>query len=295
MGVEQRTIELPHGIALSSRLTGKADARRRIVFLHGFPEGAFIWDDLMVALAGEARCVAPNLRGYERSSAPPEVDAYRAKHLVADLEALVHWLGAPLDLLVAHDWGGGVAWNFAALHPGLVRRLLILNSPHPGALLRELRDNPDQRLASAYMNEFCRPQAAASLSRDGHAALLATFTRHGRAAWLTPAMRQRYRDLWSCGLEGSLNYYRASPLRPGPDGDDSLHRIELPPSVLNVGVPTTIVWGLRDHALLPGLLDGLDRWVAPLHIIRVAHASHWIVHEEPSLVIDTVRQILAAT
>lgn len=294
MDIEQRAVELPHGMTLSCRLAGKADAGRRIVFLHGFPEGAFIWDDMMLALAGDARCVAPNLRGYERSSAPQDVQAYRAKHLVADLEALVRWVGAPVDVLVAHDWGGGVAWNFAALRPNLVRHLLIVNSPHPGALLRELRDNPDQRMASAYMNDLCRPDAAAVLSRNDHAALLAMFGRQGNAAWLTPTMRQRYRDLWSYGLDGALNYYRASPLKPVPDGDDSLHRVNLPPSLVNVSVPTTVVWGLQDHALLPGLLDGLDLWVAPLRIIRVDRAGHWIIHEQPSLVIDAIRQVLSA-
>lgn len=294
MGVEQHAIVLPHGITLSCRLTGKVDAGRRIVFLHGFPEGAFIWDELMMAFAGEARCIAPNLRGYERSSAPLDVQAYRAKYLVADLEALVRWAGAPVDVLVAHDWGGGVAWNFAALRPDLLRQLLIINSPHPGALLRELRDNPAQRRASAYMNELCRPDAAALLSRNHHAALLAMFGRRGDAAWLTPTMRRSYQDLWSCGLNGPLNYYRASPLKPVPDGDDTLHRIELPSSVINVRVPTTVVWGMRDHALLPGLLDGLDRWVSPLRIVRVDRASHWIVHEQPSLVIDAIRRALSA-
>lgn len=294
MGVEQHAVVLPHGITLSCRMAGMADAPRRIALLHGFPEGAFVWDDVMAALAGEARCVAPNLRGYERSSAPTAVEAYRAKHLVADVEALVRWMGQPLDVLVAHDWGGGVAWNFAALHPGLVRQLVIVNSPHPGALLRELRDNPAQQAASAYMNDLCRPDAAARLARDGHAALLSMLGRFGGAAWLTPAMQQRYRELWSHGLDPALNYYRASPLRPVASGDDSLHRIELPRSVVTVTVPTTVVWGLEDSALLPGLLDGLDRWVAPLRVVRVPGASHWIVHEQPTLVIDIIRQALSA-
>lgn len=264
------------------------------MLLHGFPEGAFVWDEVMSVLAADARCIAPNLRGYERSSAPASVEAYRAKHLVADVVALVHSTGAPLDVLVAHDWGGGVAWNLAALHPGLVRHLVIVNSPHPGALLRELRDNPVQRAASAYMNDLCRADAAAVLARDGHAALLAMLNRHGGAAWLTPALIERYRDLWSHGLDGALNYYRASPLKPAADGDDSLRRLELPLSVTSVSVPTTVLWGMQDHALLPGLLDGLDQCLERLRIVRVPDASHWIVHERPRLVAETVLQALAA-
>jgi len=114
---------LPTGVTLACRATGPADAPRRAVFLHGFPEAAFAWDDVISALAAAdpgLRCVAPNQRGYAGSSAPPEVSAYRAKHLVADIAALLDVVagpGQPIDLLVAHDWGGGVAWNFAALLP----------------------------------------------------------------------------------------------------------------------------------------------------------------------------------
>lgn len=292
MDIETSLLNLPHGISLSCRMAGAAEAIQTIVLLHGFPEGAFVWDPVMRALADGARCIAPNLRGYERSSAPAGVEAYRAKHLVADLEALVRQLGAPLDVLVAHDWGGGVAWNFAALRPELVRRLVIVNSPHPGALLRELRDSAAQQAASAYMNELCRPDAAAQLSQHDHARLWMMLGRTGHAAWLTPPMRQRYREIWSYGLEGALNYYRASPLRPATPGDDTLRRLELPPTVLNVEVPTSVLWGLNDQALLPGLLDGLEQWVADLRIVRVPDASHWIVHERPDLVLAEIRRAI---
>ena len=84
------------------------------MFLHGFPEGAFVWDALLEHFADRYRCIAPNLRGYERSSSPAEVEAYRVKHLVADIDALIdQQAGGPIEALVAHDWGGAVAWNFA--------------------------------------------------------------------------------------------------------------------------------------------------------------------------------------
>ncbi|OYV01615.1 MAG: alpha/beta hydrolase, partial [Burkholderiales bacterium PBB5] len=83
---------MPHdGITLACRRAGPADAPRRAVFLHGFPEAAFVWDGVMAALAadGGLYAVAPNQRGYAGSSAPAEVSAYRAKYLVADLVALL--------------------------------------------------------------------------------------------------------------------------------------------------------------------------------------------------------------
>ena len=285
-------MSLPHGITLSCRASGTPDAAQRVLLLHGFPEAAFVWDEVLAALAPQARCVAPNLRGYERSTAPVDVAAYRAKHLVADIAALIERLGAPIDVLVAHDWGGGVAWNLAALRPGLIRQLVILNSPHPGALLRELRDKPAQQAASAYMNELVQPQSAARLAANDFAALFATLTRFGPADWLTAALRQRYREVWSQGLDGALNYYRASPLRPPTAEDLSIHSLQLPPSVTDVNLPTHILWGEADHALLPGLLDDLQQWVPHLTIKRVPDASHWILHEKPALVVATIRQAL---
>ncbi len=294
---------LPTGVTLACRTAGPADAPRRAIFLHGFPEAAFAWDAVMTALTDTdpgLRCVAPNQRGYAGSSAPAEVSAYRAKHLVADIAALMDQVagpGAAIDLLVAHDWGGGVAWNFAALLPQRVRQLVIINSPHPGAMLRELRINAVQREASLYMNMLIQPDAAQVLAADDFAALFAKLDRLGGAAgngWLTPDVRAQYREVWSQGLDGALNWYRASPLRPpkGPD-DPALAAVVLPDSVVNVRVPTTVLWGMADHALRPGLLDGLDAWVPGIQIHRHPDASHWIVHEQPGWVIGHLQRLLA--
>jgi epoxide hydrolase 4 len=291
MDIESYDVTLPHGIRLSCRAAGAVDAPK-IVLLHGFPEAAFVWDPLLHALAARARCVAPNLRGYERSSAPLDVRAYRAKHLVHDLDSLIESIGGRIDVLVAHDWGGGVAWNLAAAKPERLGALVIVNSPHPGALLRELRNNPAQRAASAYMDEWIAPDAAARLAANDFALLWAALERFHGAPWLTPALRERYREVWSLGLDGPLNYYRATPLRP--DGPD-LHRIELPPSVVQVRVPTTVLWGINDQALRPGLLDGLEQWVEPLRVQRVDDASHWIVHERPDVVRAAIEAALDFT
>lgn len=291
---------LPTGVTLACRAAGATDAPRRAILLHGFPEAAFAWDEVMQALVAAdpaLRCVAPNQRGYAGSSAPADVAAYRAKHLVADLAAMVDAVagaGQAIDLLVAHDWGGGVAWNFAALLPQRIKQLVIINSPHPGALLRELRRSEEQRAASLYMNELVKPDAAAAFAADDFARLWATFTRFGPAPWLSPALRAQYRDVWSRGLDGALNWYRASPLRPPRSADDpALAEVVLPSSVVNVSVPTTVLWGEADHALRPGLLDGLDAWAPNLTIHRRPDASHWIVHEHPDWVVARLREVLA--
>jgi len=281
-------IALPHGTTLHCRVSGEP-GRPVLLFLHGFPEGAFIWDGLLEHFAqpahGGYRCVAPYLRGFGASSSPTEASAYRPKFLVQDLAALIAIEGgsAPLACLVAHDWGGAVAWNLANQHPGLLQRLAIVNSPHPGAFLRELQHSPAQQAASQYMHFLCRPDAEALLAENDFRRLFAFFDAPDGTppAWLTEAVRQQYRALWQQGLTGACNYYRASPLRPPRDGDPGAAAVTMPDSMLTVSMPTLVLWGLDDPALLPGLLDGLPGWVPRLQLQRVEGASHWLVHEMP--------------
>jgi epoxide hydrolase 4 len=202
---------LPHGISLSCRATG-ARGRPVLMFLHGFPEAAFVWDVLLEHFArpenGGYRCVAPNLRGFEKSSSPQDVSAYRAKHLVQDIAALIAIEARDQDgrlaCLVAHDWGGAVAWNLANQLPHLARKLAIINSPHPGTFLRELKTNPKQQAASAYMNFLIRPDAEKLLAQDDYRRLWEFFTGMGAGAngfgWLTDQVKARYREVWDIGL-----------------------------------------------------------------------------------------------
>ncbi|WP_026437107.1 MULTISPECIES: alpha/beta fold hydrolase [Acidovorax] len=301
--ISTRDISLPHGTTLQCRVSGVA-GRPVLLFLHGFPEGAFIWDELLLHFSrpenGGYRCVAPCLRGFGASSRPTEVAAYCAKHLVQDLVALIaaECPGAVLECLVAHDWGGAVAWNLANQQPQHMKRLAILNSPHPGAFLRELQHNPAQQAASQYMHFLCRPDAEALLAENGFRRLFAFFnTSDGRApAWLTDTVRAQYRALWQQGLTGACNYYRASPLRPPrqtEDGcDPGAQAITLPDAMLAVTVPTLVLWGMDDPALLPGLLDGLPGWVPQLQLRRVEGATHWIVHEHPERVAMELQRFL---
>ncbi|AKJ31211.1 alpha/beta fold hydrolase [Caldimonas brevitalea] len=292
--IETYFADLPHGIRLSCRACGPRDAPV-LVFLHGFPEAAFIWDDVMLSLADRWRCVAPNLRGYEASSKPTEVEAYRAKHLVQDLVALIESLGAPVAGLVAHDWGGAVAWNLAVQQPQLIGRLAILNSPHPATFLRELQRNPAQQESSAYMNFLCRPDAETLLAADDYAKLWPFFANMGVVQdWLTDAVKAQYRAVWDAGLTGPLNYYRASPLRPPTEADRAALKIEFQPEQVTVRVPTLVLWGENDVALPVGLLDGLEAYVPQMTLRRVPGASHWIVHEEPELVSAALREHFSA-
>ncbi len=295
--MKQQSFSLSNGISLDCRMAGE-EGRPVMLFLHGFPEAAFVWDEMLAFFSDPAHggylCVAPNLRGYAGSSAPSDVAAYRAKHLVQDLVALKELLSPqqPLACLVAHDWGGAVAWNMANQHPELMRQLAIINSPHPGTFLRELQSSPEQQAASAYMNFLIRPDAEVLLAEDDYRRLWAFFTNMGAVdgpyAWLTEDVKAQYREVWSQGLTGALNYYRASPLRPPREADAAAAAITLPKSMLDILVPTLVLWGMNDIALPPGLVDGLEDYIPDLRLQRIADGSHWLVHEQPALVAQSL-------
>ena len=292
--VETFAVTLPHGITLSCRAAGQPGAPV-LLFLHGFPEAAFVWDELLLHFADRYRCVAPNLRGFEQSSAPQEIEAYRAKHLVADIAALVDQLGGPLEALVAHDWGGAVAWLFAVQQAHLLKRLVIVNAPHPATFLREMQHNPAQQAASAYMNFLCRPDAETLLAENDFARLWPFFTQFSGnpVSWLTEAVKDQYRAVWRAGLRGGCNYYRASPLRPPTAGDSAVMALAFAPEFVTVKLPTLVVWGEADVALPPALLDGLDAFVPSLTLLRAPGASHWIVHERPLWLAEQIERFVA--
>jgi epoxide hydrolase 4 len=291
-------LALPHGITLSCRAAGQK-GHPVMVFLHGFPEGAFVWDVLLEHFAAKGyRCIAPNLRGFEKSSAPSDASQYRAKFLVQDIAALIaiESPGQPLACLVAHDWGGAVAWNVANQMPQLMQRLCIINSPHPGTFLRELRDSPQQQAASAYMNFLIRPDAEKLLAQDDYRRLWEFFTNmfaaNGNQAWLTDAVKAQYRSVWDHGLTGGCNYYRASPIRPPTASDPGAKAVTLPREMLTVNLPTQVIWAMQDIALPPALIDGLEDYIPKLQVQRVPDATHWIVHEQPELVIQVLAGFL---
>jgi len=291
--IEFRYAALPNGITLHYAACG---AGPPILFVHGFPEFWYEWKDLLADFGRDHLALAPDMRGYNLSSKPAQVEAYRAKHLVEDLRLLLDHLGARRCVMVAHDWGGAVAWSFAAMHPERLDRLVIINAPHPVIFARELRDNPAQQRASAYMNLFRSEKAERVLAEDNYLRLrrstLDAWAANGGGA--TEADRAAYLAAWSQpgALTGGLNYYRASPLHPPDSGARPTARPDLAPDAFRVRVPTLVIWGERDHALLLGNLEGLERQVEHLRVIRIPEGSHWVVHEQPARIGGLIRAFI---
>lgn len=300
----------PNGLRLHYATAGspeKGSSKPVMLFLHGFPQAWFVWETLMRHYSDRYFCVAPDLRGFNQSSKPDGVKNYAAKAIVADvLQLIAHISSAPVTL-VAHDWGGAIAWNIAVQHPKVLKKLVAINSPHPIPFARDMRPGGAQVAASSYMDWLAQPGSEAALAKDDYALLEGFFGGMGQgdAHWFTPAVRARYHAMWGnvgnvgnagdavdrCTppdvhpLSGSVNYYRATPLTPAKV---AAHDIVLNPADWQVSVPTRVVWGEKDLALPPNLLDGLDACIPDLSIVRVPHGNHWLIDAHPHDVIAAI-------
>ncbi len=262
------------------------ESRPMLVFLHGFPEYWGMWRATMERLSDRFFCVAPDQLGYGLSDKPEDVARYRTKHLVEDVRELIEAFPPRRKVtLVAHDWGGAVAWAYALKHGPTLDRLVIVNAVHPAAFQREIARNPDQAAASQYINEMQGPDADSRFAADDFARLRFSF-RQVEAKGLLPAEElAAYRAEWARpgAVRGMLNWYRAMKMRP-PSAGGAAQTGGYDPTALTVRVKTLVLWGLKDEALLPGCIEGLDQWVPDLTLKTYPEASHWLVHEEPEAV-----------
>jgi pimeloyl-ACP methyl ester carboxylesterase len=227
------------------------------------------------------------------------VEDYRPDTVVEDIRQLAAHLNAERFILAGHDWGGAIAWLFANAHPELLEKLIIVNAPHQAAFARELATNPAQQEASQYMRWLRRAGCEEPLAENGFSRLFST-VEESSAGWImTEEERALYADAWAQpgALTGMVNYYRASPMFPPAPGEPSTLADLIPKmdavGMLQITVPTLVIWGEQDKALLTGCLDGLEQWVTDLTLHRISDASHWILHEQPERVNQLIREFLS--
>ena len=293
LNLQTRYFDTADGIRLHAKVCGPSHAgdAPTLLFVHGFPEFWYSWRKQLAEFSKDYRCVAIDLRGFNLSSQPTDVAAYKPALLVADLCAVINELGAPVHAVIAHDWGGAVAWSLAAQHPELMGKFVVLNSPHAITFAHALATDPAQQAASQYMNWLRRPGSEAVLAENDFKRLfdmLGTLSEEDRAA---------YRACWQQGLTGGVNLYRVSPLHPDtPEkpGKAALVVAALKPEQFHVKVPTQIVWGTADRALLPILLDGIEQHVSDLAVHRIDGAGHWLARENAAEVNQVIRAFLAS-
>ena len=282
-----------NGVRLHYVAAGKGPL---IIFLHGFPEFWYEWKNQLAEFGKDHLAIAPDMRGYNLSGKPAGTEPYEMKNLVEDVRALAKHLGTKKFVLVGHDWGGAVAWSFAISHPDLLEKLVIINAPHPGVFGRLLRDDPAQQKASQYMLMFRSDRAEETLSANRYAALVNAVLGDGlKNGVFTEKDREAYIQAWSQpgALTGGLNYYRAARIGPPvPGADVPASNSPTAAAPLAVKVPTLVIWGEKDTALLTGNLVGLDQFVPQLTIKRIPEGSHWVIHERPAEVNGYIRDFL---
>jgi len=277
------------GIRLHAKACGPAGAPV-LLFVHGFPEFWYTWRQQLAEFSADFRCVAIDLRGFNLSSQPTDVGAYKPHLLVADLRAVIQVLGAPVFAVIAHDWGGAVAWSLAAQHPDLMQNFVVLNAPHTVTFAKALASDPGQQAAGAYMNVLRLPGSESILAEDGYAWLRELLGE------LTDEDLQAYQGCWAHGLTGGCNYYRASPLHPDtPDVPGRMAAVAamLDPADFHVKVRTQVIWGTGDVALRPVLLEGLEQHVSDLRIHRIEGAGHWVTRHNADELNRVIRRFLA--
>jgi len=272
-----------------------AGSGRLVLFLHGFPEFWRCWEKQLLHFGADHHAVAPDMRGYNLSECPPEPRDYRAKLLVEDIRQLARTFTQEKFVLVAHDWGGAVAWSLAHTQPELLSHLVIINSPHPYLFWRELAGNAAQQKASEYMLLLRNPKAERVLSENNFERLLKMRFADRSPGPALEADKAAYVEAWSQpgALTGSLNYYRASPLYPPAAGDAGAGKLRLEAKDFVVKVPTLVIWGEKDRALLPSILEGIDEVVEQVEVVRVPDATHWVMDEKPDLVNAEIRKFIS--
>ena len=247
-----------------------------VVLLHGFPESRLSWKRQLPALAQAGfRAVAPDLRGYGGSPKPKGIGHYRMPDVASDVAELIESLsgGAPC-ILVGHDWGAVVAWSLAMMRPDLVRRLIILNVPHPAAIAREVKRSTRQKLNLSYQVFFQFPFLPELFMRVAGRRLLR------RAGRFTEDEIEAYVRQWrEGGLTPMLNYYRA--MRTG--------RGEMRKHFRKIEVPVLIIWGEGEPVFLASSLEDSDAFISNLRVERIPGAGHFVQRDAPERVTELIR------
>ena len=289
MVFDQQRVDLATGVELDVIVAGHP-TNPPIILLHGFPESHRTWRHQIPDLARDHFVLAPDQRGYAGSSKPVGVDHYTPDKLVADILALADRFDIGRFTLVGHDWGGAIAWMAALQHPDRVARLIILNAPHPFIFQKTMFDDPAQREASQYIRAFRETTLEQHIDQIGLDAFFdGSFMRHTdfeKVRDEKPVYLQQWAEPGA--LTAMLNWYRASAIQVLAMDEEAQRPAFLDAPFPPIKVPTLVIWGMKDKALLPSQLDGLDALVPDLTIEKV-DAGHFVPWEAPEAVTAAMR------
>ncbi len=234
-----------------------------VVMLHGFPDYWYTWRDQMEALAKDHRVVAMDLRGYNRSDKPKGQENYAMSLLVGDVVAVIRHLGREKAVIVGHDWGAAIAWQFAMHAPQMTEKLVILSVPHPAGFSRELATNEKQREDSQYARDFQKEGAHESLTAEG------------LAAWVEgDAARAKYVEAFQrSDFEAMLHYYKQNYPKTASASDAPPPA----PSFPRVQAPVLVIHGKKDTALNARGHSNTWEWIdADMTVVMLHDAGHFV-------------------
>ena len=270
-----------NGIKLHYVTQGEGDL---MLMLHGFPEFWYSWRHQIPEFAKYYKVVALDLRGYNDSDKPADKSAYVMDQFNLDVEGVVKGLGYDKCILVGHDWGGAIAWNFTYAHPEMVERLIVLNIPHPAKFAEGIR-TPQQLMRSSYMFLFQLPwlpelliqssdYQAIETALKGMAVNKSAFSKEDLSAYKDAAAKRG-------AMTAMLNYYRNIFAQGMLRQDWGI-----------LQVPTLMIWGEKDTALGKELTYGTQAYVRDFQIKYIPDASHWVQQEQPETVNQYIREFL---
>jgi epoxide hydrolase 4 len=273
-----------NGIHLHVAEAGTSDGPL-VILLHGFPEFWYSWRNQIAALA---KCgfhvVAPDQRGYNLSDKPQDIASYDLDVLAADVVGLADHFGREAFAVVGHDWGASVGWWLAGRQALRVRRLAVLNAPHPAVWLEAMRNHPVQKRKSGYVRFLglsVLPELLIGINRSK--ALGKGFRDSIRPDAFTEADLREYRKAWAQpgALRATINYYRAVLKKP-----------LLAASQYRITCPTLVIWGKRDDYAVPELAEASSRLSTNCRIEYLDQATHWVQHDEPGRVNELLAEFL---
>lgn len=270
-----------NGVKLHYVTQGEGDL---MLMLHGFPEFWYSWRHQIPEFAKNYKVVALDLRGYNDSDKPADKSAYVMDQFNLDVEGVIKGLGYDKCILVGHDWGGAIAWNFTYAHPEMVERLIVLNIPHPAKFAEGIR-TPQQLMRSSYMFLFQLPwlpelliqssdYQAVETALKGMAVNKSAFSKEDLEAYKDAAAKRG-------AMTAMLNYYR-----------NIFAQGMLSQNWGILQVPTLMIWGEKDTALGKELTYGTEAYVRDFQIKYIPDASHWVQQEQPELVNQYIREFL---
>ncbi|KAL0479117.1 hypothetical protein AKO1_007971, partial [Acrasis kona] len=281
-------------VTLNVLQSGKNETDRTLVILlHGFPETALTtWHQYLHGLERSKQyfVLAPDMRGYNTSDKPESIEKYRVKELVEDIASLLEYAGRSEAHIVGHDWGGALAWHFALQYPDKVKKLVIINAPHPTSFSAGLVSKGwlaviKQLMRSWYIFFFQIPHLPEYLlSRDNFKTLKKLYKILCRDGHMTELGLNMLTDAWAQpgAVTGMVNYYRAfvrDIFNLYPDSNILTHKVT---------VPTLVIWGRDDKALGFDVAEmSWEEGVGPKEKSRfevLDNVGHFPVHEKPSTV-----------